>query len=151
MEALHNIADASIPTVVLTSHQHKDNWYHCLEITELCARMNRVRKIFRRNPTEKNYRLLQEVVNYGNTETITIHHNKWLECCASLYEHILIGNLWYDLRRIAGKRTAIHKHPQPIKEANRLAEVLAGRTSLEIFPQLLGTCKSISTLVDGKE
>ena len=48
VEALQNAADASIPVVVPTSHQHKDNWYYCPEIKELNARMNRVRKIFRR-------------------------------------------------------------------------------------------------------
>ena len=49
VEALQNAADASIPVVVPTSHQHKDNWYYCPEIKELNARMNRVHKIFRRN------------------------------------------------------------------------------------------------------
>ena len=49
VEALQNAANASIPVVVPTSHHHKDNWYYCPEIKELNARMNRVRKIFRRN------------------------------------------------------------------------------------------------------
>ena len=47
VEAVQNAADASIPIVVPTSHQHKDNWYYCPEIKELNARMKRVRKIFR--------------------------------------------------------------------------------------------------------
>ena len=46
VETLQNAADASIPIVVPTSHQHKDNWYYCPEIKELNALMNRVRKIF---------------------------------------------------------------------------------------------------------
>ena len=61
VEALQNATDASVPVVVPTSHQHKDNWYYCPEIKELDARMNRVHKIFSRNPTEENYELLKEV------------------------------------------------------------------------------------------
>ena len=106
VKALQNAADTSILVVVPTSHQHKDNWYYCLEIKELKARMNRVRKIFRRNPTEENYELLKEVVTHVSAKTDAIHHDKWLEWCASLNEHTLIGNLWRDLKRIAGKRTA---------------------------------------------
>ena len=47
VEALQNAADASIPVVVPTRHQHKDNWYYCPEIMELNARMNRVHKILK--------------------------------------------------------------------------------------------------------
>ena len=84
VEALQNAADASMPVVVPTSHQHKDNWYYCPEIKELNARMNRVCKIFRRNPTEENYELLKEVATHVSAETDTIRHDKWLEWCASL-------------------------------------------------------------------
>ena len=104
VEALQNAADASIPIVVPTSHQHKDNWYYCPEIKELNARINRVRKIFRRNRTEENYELLKEVAIHLSAEMDAICHDKWLEWCASLNEHTQIGNLWRDLRRIAGKR-----------------------------------------------
>ena len=68
--------------------------------------MNRVRKIFRRNRTEENYELLKEVATHASSEMDAIHHDKWLERCASLNEHTQIGNLWRDLRRIAGKRIA---------------------------------------------
>ena len=37
VEALQNTADASIPVIVPTSHQHKYNWYYCPEIKELNA------------------------------------------------------------------------------------------------------------------
>ena len=83
--------------------------------------MNRVHKIFR-STTEENYGLLQEVANHMNA----IGHNKWLEWCALLNEHTLIGNLWHVSRRIAGRKTAIHKHPQPIEKASSLTEVFAG-------------------------
>ena len=63
-----------------------------------------------------------------------IRHDKWLEWCASLIEHTLIGNLWHDLWRIAGKKTATQKHPEPIEEENRLAGVFAGRASSENLP-----------------
>ena len=79
VEALQNAADASIPIVVPTSHLYKDNWYYCPEIKELNARMNRVRKIFRRNPTEENYELLKEVATHVSAETDAIRHDKWLE------------------------------------------------------------------------
>ena len=48
------------------------------------------------------------------------------EWCASLNEHTQIGNLWRDLRRIAGKRIAAGRHQEPLEEANRLAGVFAG-------------------------
>ena len=63
-----------------------------------------------------------------------IHHDKWLEWCASLNEHTQIGNLWRDLRRIAGKRIAVGRHQEPLEEANRLAGVFAGRTSENLPP-----------------
>ena len=134
VEALQNAADASIPIVVPTSHQHKDNWYYCPEIKELNARMNRVRKIFRRNRTEENYELLKEVATHVSAEMDAIRHDKWLEWCASLNEHTQIGNLWRDLRRIAGKRIAAGRHQEPLEEANRLAGVFAGQTSSENLP-----------------
>ena len=114
VEALQNAADASIPVVVPTSHQHKDNWYYCPEIKELNAKMNRVRKIWRRNRTEENYELLKEVATHVSTETDAIRHDKWLEWCASLNEHTQVGNLWRDLRRIAGKRIAAGRHREPL-------------------------------------
>ena len=133
-EALQNAADASIPTVVPTSHQHKDNWYYCPEIKELSTQMNKARKIFRRNRTEENYELLKEVVTHVSAEMDAIRHDKWLEWCASLNEHTQIGNLWRDLRRIAGKRIAAGRHQEPLEQANRLAGVFAGRTSSENLP-----------------
>ena len=126
VEALQNAADASIPVVIPTSHQHKDNWYYCPEIKELNARMNRVRKIFRRNRTEENYELLKEVATHISAEMDAIRHDKWLEWCASLNEHTQIVNLWCGLRRIAGKRIAAGRHQEPLEEANRLAGVFAG-------------------------
>ena len=114
VEALQNAADSSIPVVVPTSHQHKDNWYYCPEIKELNAQMNRVRKIWRRNRTEENYELLKEVATHVSTETDAIRHYKWLEWCASLNEHTQVGNLWRDLRRIAGKRIAAGRHREPL-------------------------------------
>ena len=69
VEALQNAADASIPAVAPTSHQHKDKWYYCPEIKELKAQMNRVRIIFKRNPTEENDELLKEVAIHVSTET----------------------------------------------------------------------------------
>ena len=78
VEAIQNAADASIPVVVPTSHQHKDNWYYCPEIKELNARMNRVRKIFRRNRTEENYERLKEVAAYVSAKMDAIRHdNGW--------------------------------------------------------------------------
>ena len=63
-----------------------------------------------------------------------IRLDKWLEWCASLNEHTQIGNLWRDLRRIAGKRIAVGRHQEPLEEANRLAGVFTGRTSSENLP-----------------
>ena len=83
VEALQNAADASILVVVPTSHQHKDNWYYCPGIKELKARMNRVRKIFRRNPTEENYELLKEVAVHVSAKMDAVCHDKWLEWHAS--------------------------------------------------------------------
>ena len=134
VEALQNAADAFIPIVVPTSHQHKDNWYCCPEIKELNAQMNRVRKIFRRNRTEENYELLKEVATHVSAEMDAMCHDKWLEWCASLNEHTQIGNLWRDLRRIAGKRIAVGRYQEPLEEANRLAGVFAGQTSPENLP-----------------
>ena len=62
-----------------------------------------------------------------------ICHHKWLEWCASLNEHTLIGNLWHDLR-IAGKRIATGRHQEPLEEASRLAGVFAGQTSSVNLP-----------------
>ena len=76
VEAIQNAADASIPVVAPTSHQHKYNRYYCPEIKELNAQMNRVRKIFRRNPNEENYELLKEVSIHVSTERDAIHHDK---------------------------------------------------------------------------
>ena len=96
--------------------------------------MNRVHKIFRRNRTEENYELLKEVATHVSAEMDAIRHDKWLEWCASLNEHTQIGNLWRDLRRIAGKRIAAGRHQEPLEEANRLAGVFAGQTSSENLP-----------------
>ena len=76
VEALQNAADASIPVVGPTSHQHKDNWYYCPDIKELNARMNRIHKIFGINPTEEIYELLKEVATHVSTEMDAIRHDK---------------------------------------------------------------------------
>ena len=134
VRALQHAADVSMPIVGNSKQHHKDHWYYCAEVKELNARINRVRKLFRKRRTDENYALLREVANHVCERSKEICHDKWLEWCAMLNEHTYIGDLWKGLKRIAGKRTERIVIPQPEQEANRLAELFANRTSSNNLP-----------------
>ena len=74
---------------------------------EINARKNRVCKIFRRQPADESYELLHEVEDHVNEEIDAICHYKCLEWCASLNGNKIIGDLYQDLQKISGEKSAL--------------------------------------------
>ncbi|KAG7165299.1 hypothetical protein Hamer_G007092, partial [Homarus americanus] len=59
---------------------------------------------------------------------LKIREDKWLEWCATFNAHISLSELWKKLRKATGNLPISPAHPQPIQEANRLAEHFAERS-----------------------
>ena len=56
--AFHNAADKSMPKRANGNFTFKDSWYYCEEVRMLKTRLNRVRKLHKRRPTQENLELL---------------------------------------------------------------------------------------------
>ncbi|KAG7173592.1 putative pol-like 37, partial [Homarus americanus] len=68
------------------------------------------------------------------TQELKIRENKWLEWCAAFNAHTSLRELWRKLRVATGKLPRVSAHPQPLQEANRLAEHFALRSSSAQLP-----------------
>ncbi|KAG7178150.1 putative pol-like 27, partial [Homarus americanus] len=65
-----------------------------------------------------------------------IREDKWLEWCATFNAHTSLSELWRKLRIATGKLPRSPAHPQPLQEANRLAEHFAECSSAQLPPEI---------------
>ena len=112
----------------------KDAWYYSPEVKKIKNRLNRVRKLYRRNPTQPLRELLSEVVRDTNIQLKEIRTSKWLEWCARLNQHTSTKELWLWLNRIAKNKNKSHTHPNPQDEAEKLAVAFASRSATNQLP-----------------
>ncbi|KAG7168478.1 hypothetical protein Hamer_G002546, partial [Homarus americanus] len=68
------------------------------------------------------------------TQELKIREDKWLEWCATFNAQTSLSELWRKLRIATGKLPRAPAHPQPLYEANRLAEHFAERSSSAQLP-----------------
>ena len=135
-QALHRAANCSMPKTNSKTHNFKDAWYYNQEVKNLKNRLNRVRKLYRKRPTDEIRAVLQQVVKDVHHQLSIIKNNKWLEWCAKLNQHTNIKELWLWLKRVAGKKTTkTPTHPNPKQEAERLANNFANRSASHQLPQ----------------
>ena len=81
VQAFHNAANAAMPRKVTGNYTYKDSWYYCPEVRKYKSRLNRVRKIYRRRPTENNREMLQAVSRDVHAKLNEIKTDKWLAWC----------------------------------------------------------------------
>ena len=113
-EAIHRAANSSMPLRRPGKYTYKESWYYCPEVRELKARLNRVRKIFRRRRTPENLELLQTVSADVNNKLTVIRNEKWLEWCAKISQYTSLADIWRWLKRVGGKYSASQPiHPNP--------------------------------------
>ena len=112
-----------------------DSWYYNQEVRFLKSRLNRVRKIFRNTRTDINRLTLQEVSRDVNNRLAEIRQDTWYNWCTQLSRLTKIKDIWDWLKRATGRhKQKTATHPNPIQEANRLAETFSDRSSSEIIP-----------------
>ena len=133
--AIERAADAAIPRSTPGRGRRRDWWFYTEEVREHNHRVNVHRKMYRRWPTPLNLELLREVVARARQVSWRAREAKWLEWCASFTQHTSLANLWAKLRTASGKAAARPAaHPQPLVEAERLADTFAARGSSDQLP-----------------
>ena len=99
--AIYTSADLSMPKKSRgnRTYTHKDAWYYCPEVRRLKTIHNRVKKIYRKRPTEENRHLLQTVNSDMQQRFETIRTEKWLQWCAEISQHTKIVDIWNHLKK----------------------------------------------------
>ena len=131
VHAVHQAANAAMPIKQPKQYTFNDSWYYCPQVRQLKSRLNRVRKIYRKRPTDNNRTLLQEVAKDINDRLALIRQEKWYDWCVQLSRLSSIRDLWSWLKRATGqsKRPKTATHPNPQQEAERIAESFSQRSS----------------------
>ena len=133
--AIHAAANKAMPIKATGNYNFKDSWYYCEEVRMLKTRLNRVRKVYRKRPTQENRELLTTVNSDTQQRLTEIRTEKWLEWCTTICQHTQLAKIWNFLKRVSGKyKKTQATHPQPLAEANRLANKFADRTKTTNLP-----------------
>ncbi|KAG7160423.1 RNA-directed DNA polymerase from mobile element jockey-like 33, partial [Homarus americanus] len=132
--AIQHAAEKSIPKTNPTNRHHKNYWFYNDEVREQNHRINTFRRHLRQYPSPEGVKLLRAAVQHARQITKKIREDKWLEWCASFNAHTSLSELWRKLRIATGKLPRSPAHPQPLQEANRLAEHFAERSSSAQLP-----------------
>lgn len=82
--AVISAAENSIPRKK-TGRHHRDDWFYCDEIKEQNRRINKQRKIHRRNPTPESLAQLREVLWHSKEVSKRVRKDEWYEWCSTLY------------------------------------------------------------------
>ena len=134
--AIHAAADRAMPIKAAGNYTFKDSWYYCEEVRRLKTRLNRVRKVYRKRPTQENRELLTTVNGDTQQRLTEIRTEKWMEWCTTICQHTKLAQIWNFLKRVSGKyKRSQAIHPQPQVEADRLATKFAERTKTQNLPQ----------------
>ena len=134
--AIHNAADKAMPKKATGNFTFKDSWYYSQEVRDLKTRLNRVRKLHKRRPSQENLDLLIAVNNDTQQKLSNIRTEKWMEWCTQISQHTSLSQIWKFLKMVSGKYSQRQSiHPNPIEEAERLATKFADRTKTENLPQ----------------
>ncbi|KAG7164024.1 putative RNA-directed DNA polymerase from mobile element jockey-like 53, partial [Homarus americanus] len=103
-DAIQHAAEKAIPKTNPTNRHHRDYWFYDEEVREQNHRINTFRRHLRQYPSPEGVKLLRAAVQHARQITQKIWEDKWLEWIAT------------------GKLPRAPAHPQPLQEANRLAE-----------------------------
>ena len=136
IKLFHEAADRAMPIKQPGRGNFKDSWYYCPEVRRLKTRLNRVRKIYRKRPTDINRTVLQEVAGDVTDRLTRIKQEAWFTWCSKLSGLTRIRDIWSWLKRVAGqnKRPKTATHPNPLQEAERIAESFSQRSSSNQLP-----------------
>ncbi|KAG0720375.1 hypothetical protein GWK47_048625 [Chionoecetes opilio] len=135
-KTFHAAASESIPlTSSSTTKPPRDYWFYNDRVRELNSRITFTRRLYRRKPTAQNRALLQVVVSAANRRKADIRREHWLNWCRGLDSHSSLGEMWRQLQVIAGNKRPIRPpHPDPAREAEKLASLFATRTCTDNLP-----------------
>ncbi|KAG7165289.1 RNA-directed DNA polymerase from mobile element jockey-like 19 [Homarus americanus] len=124
-DAIQYAEEKAIPKTNTTNRHHKDYWFNNDEVTESTDS---------EDICDSTLPLREAAVQHAHQITQKIMEDKWLEWCATFNAHISLSELWKKLRIATGKLPKARAHPQPLQEANRLAEHFAERSSSAQLP-----------------
>ncbi|KAG7164277.1 hypothetical protein Hamer_G003426 [Homarus americanus] len=136
-DAIQHAAEKTIPKTNPTNRHHKDYWFYNDEVREQNQRINTFRRHLRQYLSPEGVKLLRAAVQHARQITQKIREDKWLEWCATFNAHTSLSELWRKLRIATGKLPRSPAHPQPLQEANRLAEHFAERSSSAQLPPVI--------------
>lgn len=125
--AVINAAENTIPRKK-TGRRHKGYWFYCDEIREQNRRINKQRKIHRRNPTPESLAQLREVLRHAKEVSKRVREAKWYEWCFTLDQHSTLGEIWRNINAATGNRPPLPPvHPSPQEEAENISAGFAAR------------------------
>ncbi|XP_068205410.1 uncharacterized protein [Palaemon carinicauda] len=92
-------------------------------------RLNRTRKLFRRNNSDALYQNLISVARHSTQVATEVKKEKWLDWCSEVNAFTPVRKIWTWFNKVSGKRSTVRvSHPDPPAEAHRLAQEFANRS-----------------------
>ncbi|KAK4314488.1 hypothetical protein Pmani_014193 [Petrolisthes manimaculis] len=129
---VNKAAEKSIPRK-RTGARRRDYCFYCDEIREQNRRINKHRKLHRRNFTAESLSLLWKVIQHVKEILRRVKAEKWYEWCSTIDEHIKLGEIWGNIN--TGKMTT--RPParlDPFEDAERLNNNFAARATTTSLP-----------------
>ncbi|KAK3876646.1 hypothetical protein Pcinc_018575 [Petrolisthes cinctipes] len=127
--AVNKAAEKSIPRK-RTGARHRDYWFYCDEIREQNRRIDKHRKLHRRNPTAESLSLLREVIWPAKEISRRVKAEKWYEWCSTIDEHSKLREIWRNINIATGRMAT--RPPaclDPLEDAERLNSNFAARAA----------------------
>ncbi|KAG0726314.1 hypothetical protein GWK47_036866 [Chionoecetes opilio] len=107
--AIERAAEAAIPRKVPGRRYNQNWWFYNQEVREQNHMVNIHWKLYRRQPTPTNLKLLCEVVR----QVGRVQEAKWLEWCAGFNQHTKLAELWGKVRTASSERDLPALPPTP--------------------------------------
>ncbi|XP_076035730.1 uncharacterized protein LOC143021849 [Oratosquilla oratoria] len=133
--ALDAAANGAIPLQGQPTRRHKNHWYYNEEMREASHRVCMFRRSFRQNRTQVTLANLRKAVCEVHATGTRAKISKFHEWCEGFNTHTPLSELWRKFHVTTNRFLPHLTHHAPVKEAQRLVEEFASRTSSAFLPQ----------------
>ncbi|KAK4328693.1 hypothetical protein Pmani_000890 [Petrolisthes manimaculis] len=127
---INKAAEKSIPRK-RTGARHQNYWFYCDKIREQNRRINKHRKLHRKNPSDKSLSLLQELIRHTKEISRRVRAEKWYEWCSTIDERSKLREMWRNINIATGRMARL----DPPKDAERLNSNFAVRVATTNLPE----------------
>ncbi|MPC40423.1 hypothetical protein E2C01_033981 [Portunus trituberculatus] len=134
-DSIMEAASQAIPLAKPHTRLYRDAWIYGPQVKELNRRVNAARKAYRRAPSPSSRAYLHSVVHHARAVKNGLREQAWLDWCCSLGSRTTVGAMWQRVKAMyAPSPRTLPTHPSPDAETDRLARIIASRSSPVYLP-----------------